>query len=152
MSEEKKQDFEFEELLKYRELVTQNMSYSIQRIDILIIALCTSGIVLIVSSIKPDLTTSIYLIFSLLFFLLSIVVNLTSQFLGYWSNKILMEVYNEKVIDYKNDPSKYNDEDYETKSNRGYSIGKFVHRFNIGSFILFIVGAFTCLYYYSCQY
>lgn len=146
MSEEKKQDFEFEELLKYRDLVVQNMNYSVQRIDILIIALCTSGIILCLTTMEDNKDVQ-ELKIAILFFTISIAINLLSQFVGYYANRKLVMIYNQKVVDYKSDPESFNEDDYEEDSEGAYKLGSVVHYLNILSFICLLVGMTACLFY-----
>jgi hypothetical protein len=147
MSDEKKEDFEFQELTDYRKLAIEGMTYSIQRIDILIIALCTSGIFLDVTEMlkKPD---SVALKVSLSLYVGSIVVNLISQFFGYYANRKLVQVYDRKVLDYKSDPKSFDDKNYEEDENSAHGYGDYVQGLNISSFVFLVLGMIGCLWYY----
>jgi len=152
MSDEKRQDFEFQELVNYREQLANNMNYSIQRIDILIIALCTSGIVLATTTMSKGDGIFTEMKWALLFFSLSIFVNLISQFVGYHVSRSLLNVYNQKVVDYKSNPETFKESDYENQSNKAHSFTPVIHTMNIISFLLLVSGMVSCLLYYYCHF
>jgi len=150
MSDDKRPDFEFQELVSYREQVTKNMEYSIQRIDWLIIALASSGIILSTGILK-DNSKIPELKLGLLFFCLAIMLNFISQFVGYSANRKLVEVYNQKIVDYKADPAAFNENDYKVNSDSAYTLGHWVNGLNITSALFLGFGMVCCLLYYYYQ-
>jgi hypothetical protein len=91
-----------EKLEKYSESTKRAMDYSVERFDILIISLSTSGLILSIGFVKniikdfdkidPWLLKTTWLLFAC-----SLIMNLFSQVTGYYANMLDMKVTDENI-------------------------------------------------------
>lgn len=93
-----------EDLKDYREVNRKNLSYSVQRLDILVVSLSTTSIVLIVSYLKwlidspiDKTLPGILGVVSIIFFAISLLLNFASQFTSYKTHKIELEITKSKL-------------------------------------------------------
>lgn len=93
-------------LEEYAESTKKSIDYSVERFDILIISLSTSGLILSIGFVKDILknfekiNTSL-LKDSWLLFTLALIMNLLSQVSGYYANLLDLKITND-IIDVKN--------------------------------------------------
>ena len=88
-----------EDLKDYRDVNRKNLSYSVQRLDILVVSLSTTSIVLVVSYLRwlidspiDKTLPGILGVVSIIFFAVSLLLNFASQFTSYKSHKIELEI------------------------------------------------------------
>lgn len=89
-------------LQKYAETTQKHMDYALERFDILIISLSSSGMVLSIGFVKdiiPDFSqvNPILLKTTWLLFALSLIMNLFSQVSGYYANQMDLRVTNDII-------------------------------------------------------
>lgn len=91
MTEDEKREKYIERLTKHKELSESRDEYAMKRLDVVIIALSSSGLFLIVKYLNdhPEEKTAFY--WSIGFLLTAITVNILSQWLGYYANKFESE-------------------------------------------------------------
>lgn len=139
-------------MIDYKErqkIVWQNMFYSIQRIDLLIISVSGAGIYLCLESLKFMYSNKLPVNYSLKvaagLFVLSIVANFISQFLSYHSNMndYLYCVENQKEV--QDDESQRKAIIYDDKSER---FDKQNTYFNYISAGLMFIGLAVCFLYF----
>ena len=101
------------QLQNYVDSIQKAMDYSIERFDILIISLSTSGLILSIGFVKDiikDFTkvNPILLKVTWLLFASSLVMNLISQVTGYYANKFDLKVTRDLIRTEKGKKSKIN--------------------------------------------
>lgn len=97
MSKKKINKKYIEQLQNYVESIQKAIDYSVERFDILIISLSSSGLVLSVGFVKNIITdfsnvNPILLKITWLLFTSSLIMNLLSQVTGYYANKYDLKV------------------------------------------------------------
>jgi len=102
----KKKERHIRKLEEYAEKTQKAIDYSVERFDILIISLSTSGLVLSIGFVKNIFTDfskidTQLLKISWLLFTLSLIMNLVSQISGYYANKFDLDITND-IINVKN--------------------------------------------------
>lgn len=139
-------------MIDYKErkkIVWQNMFYSIQRIDLLIISVSGAGIYLCLESLKfmysNKLPINCSLKVSAGFFVFSIATNFISQFISYQSNRYDYLNCSENEKDVQDDDSKRKAILYDDKSE---TYNKWNNYFNYTSAALMFVGLFICFIYF----
>ena len=129
--------------------VWQNMFYSIQRIDLLVISVSGAGIYLCLESLKFMYTNKLPINSSLKvsagFFVFAIVTNFISQFLSYHSNMNDYLYCSENQKEVQDEDSKQKAILYDNKSE---TFNKWNNYFNYASAILMFVGLFICFLYF----
>lgn len=132
-----------------QKIVWQNMFYSIQRIDLLIISVSGAGIYLCLESLKFMHTTGIPINCSIKvsagFFVFAITTNFISQFISYQANKYDFLSCSESKKEQQDDDSKRKQIIYDDKSDTFNKINNF---FNYTSAILMFSGLFICFMYF----
>ena len=98
-----------DEIKEKQKLSWEGMFYSIQRLDLLIISICGAGIYICLETIKylseKELSIPYYLKFSGVFFTISIIINIASQWCGFKANEQDFLMY-EVEIDSKHKPKR----------------------------------------------
>ncbi|MFY9153321.1 MAG: hypothetical protein WAO52_14995 [Prolixibacteraceae bacterium] len=108
----KKADKDFvRRLEKYAESTQKAIDYSIERFDILIISLSSSGLLLSIGFVKDiignmDNVNPFLLKLTWFLFGLSLIMNLVSQVTGYYANKLDLKVTNDIIRTKKGKESK----------------------------------------------
>ncbi len=129
--------------------VWQNMFYSIQRIDLLVISVSGAGIYLCLESLKfmysNKLPINCSLKVSAGFFVFAIVTNFISQFLSYQSNMNDYLYCSESQKEVQDEDSKRKAILFDDKSE---TFNKWNNYFNYASAILMFVGLFICFLYF----
>ena len=104
-----------ERLIKYAETTQKAIEYSVERFDILIISLSSSGMVLSIGFVKdiiPEFSqvNPILLKITWLLFALSLITNLLSQVSGYYANSLDLKITNDIIRTKKGKESRMNQE------------------------------------------
>ena len=105
-------------LEKYVESTQKAIDYSVERFDILIISLSTSGLILSIGFVKNVITDfskidSTLLKISWLLFAVALILNLLSQVTGYYANKFDLEVTKDVIRVEKGKASQISNKGYE---------------------------------------
>jgi len=132
-----------------QKIVWQNMFYSIQRIDLLIISISGAGIYLCLETLKfmfaQKMEVSISLKVSACFFVAAIAVNFFSQFFSYRSNYYDYLYCIESGKEFQDDDTKKKAILFDDKSER---ITQLTNYSNYASAGLMFVGLILCLVYF----
>lgn len=97
---EKGADYQIQDIAEYLQQLHKGRYYSIQRFDILIVLLATSGIYFIATSSGLESQRgSCSFSFAIVLFVISIVVNLISQWLGYLANNACIKLYQKQYVE-----------------------------------------------------
>ena len=150
--EKKKIDEKYiEQLQTYVETTQKAVDYSVERFDILIISLSTSGLILSIGFVKDIIkdfskVDPILLKITWLLFASSLIMNLLSQVTGYYANKMDLKVTKDLIRTEKGEESKIN-------VNRTECFHKIFNSFtivlNAGSLIGLITGIITLIIFIS---
>jgi len=102
-----------EQLQNYVETIQKSIDYSVERFDILIISLSTSGLILSIGFVKNIIrdfsdVNPILLKITWLLFACSLIMNLISQVTGYYANKYDLKVTRDIIRTEKGKKSKIN--------------------------------------------
>lgn len=141
-----------EHLKERQKLSFQGMFYSIQRIDLLIVTFCGAGIYICLESIKflkeTNIPVHILIKITGFFFVLGLIVNFTSQILGYHANKedwLMLET----EIKANGDNSKKVLNEIENHDKTSDFFSKWTEYFNYISMSLMLVGIIFLMYYFA---
>lgn len=141
-----------EKLIHRKQLTLDNMNYSLHRLDLLIISISGAGVYTCLEfskfMLEKDKEISSAIQISTLLFVLSIVLNLISQYTGYLSNRYDYAMCEEKInCNDDNDEINSKIESLDKKSQRFDDITSFL---NITSLCLLILGLiFLCVYFFN---
>lgn len=140
-----------ERLTSYAETTQKAMDYSVERFDVLIITLSSSGMVLSIGFVKdviPDFSqvNPLLLKITWLLFALSLIMNLLSQVSGFYANRIDLRITNDLIRTARGKESKLNREKMDRRMNR-FNLATNV--LNGGSLIGLIGGIVTLIVFVS---
>ncbi len=141
----------FERLTKYAETTQKAIEYSVERFDILIISLSSSGMVLSIGFVKdviPDFSqvNPILLKITWMLFALSLIMNLVSQVSGYYANRLDLRITNDIIRTKKGKASQLNRDSQEKQMKRFNSTTLIL---NAGSLFCLIGGIVTMIVFIS---
>lgn len=113
MTKKKIDEKYIEQLQDYVETTQKAIDYSIERFDILIISLSTSGLILSIGFVKDIIldfskVNPILLKITWLLFAAALIMNLVSQVTGYYANKFDLKVTKDLIRTEKGKESKIN--------------------------------------------
>lgn len=140
-----------ERLTKYAETTQKAIDYSVERFDILIISLSSSGMVLSIGFVKdiiPDFSqvNPILLKITWLLFALSLILNLLSQVSGYYANSLDLKITNDIIRTKRGKESRINQEKMEGRMHVINSVTMFL---NGASLIGLLTGIVTMVVFIS---
>ncbi len=109
-----------ERLTKYAETTQKAIDYSVERFDLLIVSLSSSGLVLSIGFVKdiiPEFSqvNPILLKITWLLFALSLIMNLISQVSGYYANSLDLKITNDIIRTKKGKDSKLDQEKLDSR-------------------------------------
>jgi|GEM_PF-1251409 len=127
-------------LENYTEKIQKAIDYSVERFDILIISLSTSGLILSIGFVKDifkdfEKIDTQLLKFSWLLFTFALIMNLISQVTGYYANKFDLAITNDIIRTQKGKESKINKKrlgcimsiyNYSTQTLNGLSLSSLI--------------------------
>lgn len=152
-SEESKKNVEdlIDQLQKYAETTQKAIDYSIERFDILIISLSSSGLVLSIGFVKDVIgdfskVDPLLLKITWLLFALSLIMNLLSQVSGYYANKLDLKITKDIIRTKKGKDSKINKEKLDLRMKIFNST---TMSLNGGSLFCLITGIITLIVFIS---
>lgn len=132
-------------------LAYQGWFYAIQRIDILIISISGAGVYLNLETLKYAFENHISCYRSLkvsgVSFVLSVIVNIISQFTGKKSNVNDMH-YCEAILEASEPPSKVEESLINKYDKEAEKFSKVTEILNLFSFLLMLIGLTTLVYYF----
>jgi hypothetical protein len=151
MTKKKIDEKYIERLQSYVETTQKAVDYSIERFDILIISLSTSGLILSIGFVKDiikDFSTvnPVLLKITWLLFATSLIMNLVSQVTGYYANKLDLKVTKDLIRTEKGKESKINVERTECFHK---TFNSFTMILNAVSLIGLITGIVTLIIFIS---
>jgi hypothetical protein len=138
-------------LEEYAESTKKSIDYSVERFDILIISLSTSGLILSIGFVKDILknfekiNTSL-LKDSWLLFTLALIMNLLSQVSGYYANLLDLKITNDIISTLEGNVSEI---DKERKDRKMSVLNKFTQFLNGGSLICLILAIIILINFIS---
>lgn len=101
MSDETKQERIYRRIENFYAICSRNAFYSMQRIDLIIIALSTGGVVVLLNfyrfNLENDIENNPLLLWSMGFFIITIACNLISQWFAYKTHTIESEWAEEEM-------------------------------------------------------
>lgn len=138
-------------LQKYTETTQKNMQYALERFDVLIISLSSSGMVLSIGFVKdiiPEFSqvNPILLKITWLLFALSLIMNLFSQVSGYYANRIDLRVTNDIIRTKQGKESRLNQQQMDKRMKILNSVTILL---NTGSLLCLIMGIVTLIVFIS---
>lgn len=151
MKQKKVDEKYIEQLQNYVEKTQKAVDYSIEKFDILIISLSTSGLVLSIGFVKDIINdfskvNPILLKLTWLLFACSLIMNLLSQVTGYFANKLDVKITKDIIRTEKGKESKIN---VERKECRKKIINTCTSFLNWGSLLCLITGIITLIIFIS---
>lgn len=150
-AESKNEDDLLDQLQKYAETTQKAIDYSVERFDILIISLSSSGLVLSIGFVKDVIgdfskVNPILLKITWLLFTLSLIMNLISQVSGYYANRLDLKITRDIIRIKKGKDSKINREQMDC--NMKY-LNSLTMALNGGSLFCLISGIVTLVVFLS---
>lgn len=134
---------------KRQELSWEGMFYSIQRIDLLIVSICSAGIYVILETVKflaeRNLSVSWYLKVAGICFITGIIINFLSQICGYKANE---QDYLMCELECNGKKSKKDQSKIEKYDKRAEIFSNFTSKLNYLSMGLLAIGLISLLLYF----
>jgi predicted membrane channel-forming protein YqfA (hemolysin III family) len=131
------------DLIEFEQELKKNRYYTLQRLDVLIILLSTSGIFFLTTN-SASSQSPYLLVISIIAFVCAIILNLISQQLAYLTNNKYIEVIKAKIRDLR-----YNgiviETDYHLDSKIAKRLNNITEILNHLSLIILITGIITSL-------
>jgi hypothetical protein len=143
-SMKKKKESKYNAWNEYLNNTKERTNYAIRRFDLLIISISGGGIYILFETLREFKTNNVeienpkLLLFSGLLLIIAIVINLFSQYTGYWSNNFEEKYINLELSKIKGEGI---DKKQQKKLNRKVKTLNFwTELFNISSLLLMIIG------------
>lgn len=138
-------------LSDHRENALESARYSSDRFDILIVSISTTALVVSIGSIKGFLADAIAIDTRLIkvawvFFVVTILCNLTSQLTAYYSHKTDARITKNMIRDERKKPMIGNQEKLEKRCR---SLNSATQALNIASFVGLIIGIIMTVCFYA---
>lgn len=138
---------------KRQELSWQGMFYSIQRIDLLIVSICSAGIYVILETVKflveKNLNVSWYLKIAGITFIAGIIINFLSQICGFKANEQDYLMCELECDDKKVEKDQSKIENYDK---RAELFSNLTNKLNYFSMALLTIGLISLLTYFLINY